>query len=232
MTKIAVLCPTMGRPELLQEMLTSLEATAYDLQNVSIILGTNKVDKSLMEYENLVRERRATGMNISMTVFPDWTLPMCNNVMAYEEKADIYLASADDLKFETPDWDKALRDSYGELKNKIHVWSLLDGRDENSNAILAMSREYTEVMGYMVPPIFMHWYCDTWTAAITKHVGCFTHLKNYKVTHDKKSEQGIKDDTYDRIRRIGGPDRDNHTNDKCQHFLRLEAGRLKEALEE
>lgn len=225
MTKIAVLCPTLGRPELLGKMLDSIELTADDTSNIRIVLGTAHFDSCLPQYEELLRQRRETGLDVSMIVFPDWTMTMCMNAMSYENEADIYFGCADDLIFVSQGWDKALRDSYASLTNKIHVWSMRDGLDEKSNAILAMSKEYNKTMGYFLPPFFMHWYCDTWTAAMAKYAKCFTHLECI-VTHHKKTD----DDTYQRVRDNGGQERDNYLNASCQHFLQLEGYRLGQAM--
>lgn len=227
MTRIAMLCPTMGRPQLLREMIDSVIRTADDIDNISIFLALTDCDDMIDEYRTIVGEKKELGFNISISIFPDWTLPMCHNMLAQRAASfDICFPVGDDLKFSTPAWDKALRDQYEALDNKIHVWSFLDSRDPEGNPAPAISREYIEAMGYLIPPIFMHWYCDTWTGAIARHAKCFTHLKEYLLVHDKKSEQGIEDETYNRIRRLGAVDRDTMVNQTCQHFLELEKTKL------
>jgi hypothetical protein len=139
----------------------------------------------------------------------------------------LFMLGADDMIFETEGWDKALIDHYNALENKIHVFSLQDSRDIDGTPHIICTREYIEAMGYFLPPLFLHWYVDSWTAEIAKANGCFTHLRDYKLTHDKPSDQGKPDETHSRIRQFGWHERDKWVNDHCQHFLRHEKDRLK-----
>lgn len=139
---------------------------------------------------------------------------------------NLFMLAADDIIFDTTGWDQALRDHYNALKNKIHVFALQDSRDPNGTPHPIVTREWIIAMGYAFPPIFLHWFVDTWTVAIASSVDAFTHLKDFKLIHDKPSDYGRIDKTHTGIRSMGWHQRDQYTNDTCQHFLEFEKQRL------
>lgn len=138
----------------------------------------------------------------------------------------LFMLGSDDIIFSTKGWDKALIDHYNALENKIHVYALQDSRDPDGTPHPIVSREYIEAMGYFVPPIFLHWYIDTWTVEIAKANGCFTHMKDYLLVHDKPSDRGEGDETHNRIRRNGWKQRDDYVNETCQRYLDQDKMRL------
>lgn len=143
----------------------------------------------------------------------------------------LFMLASDDIIFATPGWDKALIDHYNALENKIHVYHLQDSRDVEGTPHPIVTREYINAMGYFMPPIFMHWFVDSWTVKIAKANNRFTHLKDYSLIHDKPSDKGAADETHNRIRRMGWHQRDTEVNRTCQHILEWETRRLALALQ-
>ncbi len=214
---IAILCPTRGRPEQLKRMVESVYAT-----------GSNK---NVVYYGFSFGDKVPELMPGVSHVFPDM-LPTAQKWNTLAEIAmefpehKLFMLGADDMIFETPGWDKALIDHYNGLENKIHVYALQDSRDENGTPHVIATREYIEAMGYFVPPIFLHWFIDTWTVEIAKANGCFTHLRDFTLKHDKPSDKGQPDETFSRIRQWGWHERDKYVAEKCSHFLEFEKTRL------
>jgi hypothetical protein len=137
-----------------------------------------------------------------------------------------FMLGADDMIFSTPCWDVALN----LYDHKPHVYHLQDSRDKDGTPHPIVTREYIEAMGYFLPPIFLHWFVDSWTVDIAKYNKCFTHLRDYLLVHDKPSDRGLADDTHNRIRMMGWRERDSYVNQTCQHFLALEKSRLHMAM--
>lgn len=160
----------------------------------------------------------------------DWTTVYSWNYLAQQAMLNpdnnLFMLGADDMVFATPGWDTALIEHYEALKEKVHVYALRDSRDGMGTPHPIISREYIEALGYFAPPIFLHWYVDTWSVAISKSNGVFTHLQDYLLIHDKPSDTGAGDETHNRIRRAGWHERDTYVNDTCQHFLEAEKLRL------
>lgn len=208
---IAIICPTRDRQKQFKRMVDSADKTSS--ADPFLFTGTN----GLNQY---VSKNYAQDMP---------TVYMWNDLAkSAMENPDIklFMLGADDMIFTTPGWDKALLDHYNALENKIHVYALKDSRDIDGTPHPIVTREYILAMGYFLPPIFLHWFVDTWTVQIAKANNCFTHFKDYELIHDKPSDKGNGDETHNRIRRMGWRERDGAVNYSCQHFLEHEKKRL------
>lgn len=222
---IALLCPSKARPELCQRMIQSAYNTSDEKILIYVAVGPEEFD-NYMKTLSLPESNRVGVVVVSM---PDCSTGFKWNrlaELAMQEPVKLFCLAADDMVFTTPCWDKALIDHYNSLENKIHVFAFLDSRDANGTPHPIVTREYIEAMGYFVPPIFLHWMVDTWTVDIAKANGCFTHMKDYLLVHDKPSDKGEGDETHNGIRRMGWRERDGWVADKCKHFLEAEKARL------
>lgn len=226
---IALLCPTRERPEQCKRMVESafIKSTA----SIQIYLGVQG-DGYRDEFPGIWLPR-PNCMTIKIQM-PEWPTVQSWNVLANgaleNKKNKLFMLAADDMHFATPGWDKALLDHYNALENEIHVYALQDSRDKDGTPHVIVTREYIEAMGYFMPPIFLHFFIDTWTVAIAKANGVFTHMRDYLLVHDKSNDKGQPDETHSRIRAMGWRERDGYVNDTCQHFLALEKSRLKLAM--
>lgn len=216
---IALLCPTKGRPVECERMVKSVRATSS--MRIPIYLAAKE------PYENIthsVSETEWTIMPEGMPTAYKWNL-LAEKAMQ-DQSIKLFMLCADDVIFTTPCWDKALLDHYNALENKIHVYHLRDSRNPAGTPHPIVTREYIQAMGYFLPPIFLHWFVDTWTVDIARLNGCFTHLKDYELQHIKPSDEGKPDATHTGIRTMGWHQRDAWVAEKCQHFLELEKRRL------
>lgn len=225
---IAILCPTRGRPEQCGRMIRSALDTADNKRQVIFYLAYSDDDHD--NYAFIQGVRRISSPDGMPTVHK-W------NILAQEAIADkafdhrLFMLGADDMIFATPGWDKALLDHYNQLENKIHVYTFRDSRDAVGTPHPIVTHEYIDAMGYFLPPIFMHWFVDTWIVNIARSADCFTHLQEFELIHDKPSDRGQPDETHNRIRRMGWHRRDSYVNETCQHFLELEKQRLAKAMQ-
>lgn len=218
---IALLCPTRGRPKQYDRMIWSAHKTHQ--YGYGAYLGLEQDDyqqycnNDLRYIPHLI-----FGKDVS-TVYK-WNLLAQKALNASFN--NLFMLAADDMIFDTSGWDKALLDHYNALENKIHVYALQDSRDPDGTPHPIVTREYIEAMGYFLPSIFLHWYVDSWTVEIAKANNCFTHLRDFKLIHDKPSDKGEGDETHNRIRRMGWAERDGWVAEKCAHFLEYEKERL------
>lgn len=229
---IVLLCPTRARPEQCKRMIESAYRTADKIENkrqkdhVKVITSMSNEDFDV--YQEFGCD---SDYPVCSLVLPDG-MPTAHkwNLLAEMALKDsdnkLFMLCADDVVFSTPCWEKALLDHYNALENKIHVYHLRDSRNEDGTPHPIFSREWIEFFGFMLPPIFLHFYVDTWSVEIAKYAGCFTHLKDYMLLHDKPSDRGQADETHSRIRQMGWVDRDKYVYEKCQHFLEFEKKRL------
>lgn len=207
---IVILCPTRDRKPQYKRMLKSCIDTS---ENVAVVSGTNG-GKSYV----------GTNYPIDIPTVFMWN-DLAKKAMKHPD-ANLFMLGSDDIVFSTPHWDKAILDHYNALEEKVHVYSLRDSRDPLGTPHPIVTREYVNAMGYFIPPIFLHWFVDTWTVEIAKANHCFTHLSDYLLVHDKPSDTGQADETHNKIRRMGWHARDKMVADTCPHLLSEEKDRL------
>lgn len=218
MSKIALICPTRGRPVQFRRMVDSAMRTAQNPDNIHVYFYLAETDSTRDYYPNLERTTRFLGH--------DWSAVMASNYLAQHTNGESLLfMCADDCVFSTPHWDTALLEASKD--GKPCVFSLLDSRDPNGTPHPIVSRSFMEVLGYFMPPIFLHWHCDTWVSDIAKSTGCFVHLRDYLLIHDKPSDRGQPDETHRRIRDLGWNIRDKYVNDVCQDYLAMQKEKVR-----
>lgn len=212
---IAILCPTYRRASLCKRMMDTncsdvyLGTDAQDLFDLKC-LGANPKD-SIHCHPMLPTVQKWNNLAIQAMKNPDNKL---------------FMLGSDDMYFATSGWDYAIKEHYNALENKIHVYHLQDSRDPDGTPHPIVTREYIEAMGYFLPPIFLHWFCDSWTVDIAKSNGVFTHLRDFSLVHDKPSDRGEGDETFSRIRSFGWRERDAYVADTCKNFLLAEKLKL------
>lgn len=226
---ITILCPSRGRPREFKRMVESAIQTAHDPDNLRFMLFLGTDDPSLGTYSRDLK-------NVTIFVGQPWSAVMASNYLYTKAKellpqTRLFMVGADDMVFSTPLWDKALMDEYDKCDSKIHVYCLRDSRDVNGTPHPIVTAGFANALGYFLPPIFLHWFVDSWVVDIAKANGCFTHLKDYLLIHDKPSDRGIKDETHNRIRAMGWHERDAYVNQACLHFLGTEKDRLRTILQ-
>lgn len=216
---ISVLVPTKGRPIEYKRMVESVVNTS---SHAKVFTGLSEEDKSVY------------GI-IPDIVTPEW-MPTAHkwellaNHAFKTTNSDLFMLGADDTVFATKGWDTVLLEHYRALSNKVHVYSMHDSRTGTGTPHPIVTKEYIEAMGYFLPPLFLHWFVDTWTVEIARANNCFTHLMDYTLIHDKssdrKSGKWSGDETRNGIRKNGWLTRDIYTNQSCAHFLEIEKERL------
>lgn len=216
---ITLLCPSRKRPELAKRMWESAGRIGR------LYLGITHAE--LNSYRETAEESYVVPV-----AFPD-NLPTVHKWNLLAQKAlehpanKLFMLAADDMIFATQGWSDTLIQHYSALENKIHVYALQDSRDKDGTPHPIVTREYIEKMGYFMPPWFLHWQIDTWTVEIAKANNCFTHLKDFRLIHDKPSDRGEPDETHNRIREWGWHERDRYVAEKSKHILEIEKQRLR-----
>jgi hypothetical protein len=204
----------------------SVYQTAHNSGDIRIYAGFTEGDIHLTDYV-LQRIDHSVLYPDGMPTGFKWNLLA---EQAMKDGATIFMLCADDIIFSTPCWDKALLEHYRALDNKIHAYHLLDARTGHGTPHPIVTKEYIEAMGYFLPPLMLHWFVDTWTVEIAKAAGCFTHMTDYQLLHDKPSDRGKPDKTHTGIRDMGWHSRDQWTHEHSQHILEFEKRRLQAAM--
>lgn len=235
---IALLCPTRGRPDKFKAMVASVVATTSEIVTVYAILQSEEDIKSY-DVEHIMCEngnKKVELITFTITDVDCPTVHLWNKLaeLAHDDKDrkhSMFMLASDDIIFSTKGWDVELIKLYNALDNKIHVFSLQDSRIHDDGMTLStphpiVTREYMHAMNYFLPPLFLHWYVDTWTVSIARHNSVFTHLPDFLCTHDKIRQASNIDETHVRLRKRGWRERDRYVNNTCRHLLSSEKLRL------
>ena len=221
---ITILCPTYDRPAQCKRMVESAIATADN--PVEIILGISgeQPDRAYADYE-------AAGFpeSVWFTMAGPYPTAHVLNTLAEKAKGSLLMIVGDDCVFATPSWDTALIKAYNALDDKLHLFSLRDSRDMTGTPHPVVTKELKEALGYLAPPIFLHFFVDTWLVDIAKATNRFTHLMDYLLVHDKPSDRGNADNTHKRIRAMGYHERDMAVYKTCERYKQFDIERVKNA---
>jgi len=220
---ITLICPTKNRPDLCKRMVESAYATADG--KIGIILGIAEPSIYYADYENIKGPDKIPAGALPTVA----TINLIAKRLIEEGTTTLFFVVGDDAVFKTKGWDTALLKAYSELENKIHVFGLQDSRDKEGTPHPIATKEFIQAMGYLLVPIFNHWYADTWLSDLTKANNCFTYLRDYVLEHKKPSDEGVFDSTYKDLRGSGTMERDKFVSEACAHFLGIEKGRLRDA---
>lgn len=165
---ISVLVLTRGRPASFKEMLASLahHASRRDLMDLWVyideddptapeLLNGNLSDKAGFPIHFHVRPRPDSLCGAATEL---WEVSTSN--------AGIYLGCADDYLMATPGWDDRIREKFSCYPDRIVLGQITDPSLPDRLLYMALSAEWINLLGYIVPPVFPTWYGDTWLEEI------------------------------------------------------------------
>lgn len=196
---ISILCPTRGRPELLQRMVNSMYDTVALFTNYEVLIYVDNDDPCLAAYDSIICDPPIVKIGESISVGQAW------NILAREAAGDYFLMGNDDQVYMTPYWDRLLLDILSERmpKDGIFVAWVDDntGKSARRCAFPIVSRKWYETLGYFTPECFNFLYHDTWIWDIGKRLDRTFYIPDILIEHRhfafKKAEY---DDTYQRHR--------------------------------
>lgn len=226
---ISILCPSRGRPHLLERMMASALKTAVHPERVKIYVYLNHDDPAQDGY---LAVSCYTGPEVSFSHGPDAPTAYSWNQLAAQCDGDLLMLMGDDVVFRTRGWDNALEEAAATLPNGVGVLSFEDGRSEVGTAHPhpVMTRKMYEALGYFTCPIFLHWYVDTWMVEIARRADAFRYVAGVVMEHVKPSDTGGADETHNRIRRGVWNQRDKAVYELAEaRWMSIDVGFVMEA---
>ena len=184
--RLAVFCPSRGRPGLAAEMEASFPCPVY--------FYLNEDDPELFQY----------SVNNSM-IGPDAPIAYSTNLLWKQTDADAYMFCGDDAVNRCDRLEEAVYIASCSHNHGIWAAGVHDGREKGSFPHPIVSRKWAETLGYMVPPIFLHWHIDTYTEKLARRINRFVDLSNTVLVEHRTPKTGKMpaDETF---RRIRGPE--------------------------
>lgn len=186
LSMISILCPSRGRPDMARRMKESALTTANG--EIEVLFYLNQDDPELKGYDGL------RGL-----VMPEVTTAYAWNFLTAEANGDMFMLAGDDCIFKTQGWDDRFKEVVPD--DGIYCVAPHDGREDNSFPHFAVGRKWVETLGYFVPPIFFHWYVDSWTTDLARRIDRLFYLPNVLVDHVKPGVRAEKDETFWRLRK-------------------------------
>lgn len=165
--KISILVPSRERLNLKLTLISSIITSVENINDIEIVFGIDdddptkpiveKIDRAIpcVKIVNIQNNGKFIGIN------KIW------NILAASTQAEIFGYIGDDMIFQTPGWDKMIKEEFNELncpKDNIKLVHCYDGhRTQDEISVNAfVHRKYYEVMGYFCREEFLINWSDQW----------------------------------------------------------------------
>ncbi len=165
---ISVLIPTRGRPSGFKEMLSSLSrhAARHDLVDVWVYLDDDDPTAGELIGGGL-SEMAGFPVHFHVQPRPVSTSGAFTELWrASTSNAGIFFVCVDDYLMTTPGWDERIRKKFSRYPDRIVVGQVTDPSLPNSLLFMALTAEWVNLLGYILPPMFPTWYSDAWLEQI------------------------------------------------------------------
>lgn len=175
---ISVLCPSRGRPTFARDLLESMRATGTFLGN-QLVLRLDDDDPFLAEYRNIVH-----GSDVTTIVGPRVVLSQCWNEAFTRARNDVLMLCGDDIRFRTAGWDDRVVRTIDQCADRLVLVHGDDGIQHDRVATHPfLTRDWVDVVGYFVPPIFASDWNDMWLTEVADAIGRRCYLPDVYTEH-------------------------------------------------
>jgi hypothetical protein len=124
---------------------------------------------------------------------------LLTNFLFAQSSGSIIMYAADDIIFRTQNWDRLVEDSLtipGKWLVHTNDLSRNTGRIATHGFVL---REYSENLGYLIPPYFEALFCDTYITWLARKSDGEIYLKDVQIEHMHPDwGKSAHDSTYER----------------------------------
>lgn len=176
---ISILVPTKARPNLLRQLHDSAAETASGKMGFEIIAYIDEDESAYIEelmapltYLALFRAREK--VNLSEMWNRCWELAT----------GEIGMLCGDDIVFRTQGWDDMVREAFAQYPDRIaYVYGRDGAHDESLGTHGFLHRNWTDAVGYFVPPYFESGYNDVWLTEIAETIGRRVYLPDLYTEH-------------------------------------------------
>jgi glycosyltransferase involved in cell wall biosynthesis len=167
--KISILVPTRNRFNNIVRLIKSIKDTAYDFNNIEILLYVDNDDTNTL---HSINENRKDLHGACVYTGKQGTLGSAYNALYKKCTGNIIMSGADDIIFKTKEWDKILLDNFNKLDSKIALFASNDlyTNPDDLSTHPFLTREAINCFGFFIPSKFDCNYADRWYTDIFKRV--------------------------------------------------------------
>jgi hypothetical protein len=212
---ISLLCPSRGRPELVNRMITTALETAQS--EVEIMIYLNDDDEKLEEYRDTLSQKY-------YEIGPDRSPVYSWNLMAEKSRGDICFLISDDAQFQTNNWDQKIESAFDKYPNKIACVypALKEINDSFYNAHYCLHKNWINTVGFFACPLFWWYFADVWTRNVA------LKLNRYHVVEDFQLSvvPVVRDALYQRRNLFSLRDREFFMLKSCHDYMQIDVDKL------
>jgi hypothetical protein len=225
---ISLLLPTRGRPHMMRDLVAAYRNNSDNKGQNELLIYLQNDDVKLVEYVNLFKELNLKQEKDFFIADPYPTGHMWN-ILADKAKGDLLCLMGDDVVIETPGWDTKIEEAAKKYEDNIFVITQNDGRSNRNDLGCphpVVHKRWKEILGFFMPPMFMHRYLDTYTMRLAKELGRYIQLPDVMFAHHKGS---VKQDSTGMLSRTWLP-LDKYNFDISQRYFQHDLELLRKNL--
>ncbi len=170
---ISILTPSRSRPKLAERMM--LSAFKNPGCPIEIKFFLNADDPDLESYKSFLnQDQYIIGPNQSTSY--SW------NILATQAVYDIFFLVGDDAQFNTEEWGLKVINAFNLYPDKIVcVYPRAPSVKKSKNPHFCLHRNWTNILGFFVPPQFYHWYVDTWIREVAQKINRYHLIRDFEL---------------------------------------------------
>lgn len=208
-------------------MARSAIATADRPESVEFVVWTDEDDRA--DYDQLLWQME----HVTVLTGPRTVLSMCWNFCWREARGDIFGHLGDDVVFRSQGWDTHVRNGIEHHEDRIAFVHGSDGiQDQRLGTHGFVSKEWTDAVGYFVPPYFASDYNDTWLNEVADMIGRRLYVPAI-VTEHMHYSAGKAEKDQNTIERLERHDRERPQLiwGTTRHLREIDANKLREKMQ-
>lgn len=163
---LSLLLPSRGRPDNLTRLATTALQTASNPEEIEIIVYADDDDQSY--------EGKEYPKNVQIYKTPRTTMSNYWNLAYEKATGPYYMMAADDIVFNTQDWDTKVKEAFDRYPDKVALIYGDDGdpnKDKNHATHPFLHKNWIDAVGYFTPPYFTSDFADTWLNNLADIIG-------------------------------------------------------------
>lgn len=181
--KLSILVATRGRYGILKRLHSSIVDTVKCKENVELVFCADSDDRdTIMEICNLCENNR--GIFVKCVFSKEIILAEKWNECWRVAGGEAFMLCDDDIVFRTKDWDSLVVNAFNKYDDKI---VFVYGRDTpetpKGGTHGFLHRNWTNAIGYFVPPYFRTWYVDTWLNFVAASIDRRYYIHDFYTDH-------------------------------------------------
>lgn len=195
--KFSIIFPTRERPDILYNLLHSIEQNTLNIEDIEILIAIDEDDHSDFDYQAIKKESRPWlkifRVNRSLNFSKDYY-----SFLARQSTGKWIITANDDCLMETKEWDRIAYDILKDKPGVIYGW-IEDGLGTfrahghgNYCCFPLQGRVGYEALGYIFPERVPTWGADIWTKNLYDQINSIVEipitLRHY-CHHNKTRDQ-------------------------------------------